>query len=339
MRTRLIVFLILGVGALASLLFMRELLRNRDFDRSGFVEKKLRILTYATFVSANGPGGDLIQRFQEFCQCKVDVTSVAEAGLLLERLQISSGGTPFDLVIGLDQNMLEQAKKFAWREMDAGEIQFRPEIAEYAKGGEFLPYDWSPLTFVYRKSNEPIPQKLSDLTDPKFKKQFLLQDPRASSPGLQFYNWIKAEKGVETSAFLRALKPNVHSISPSWAFAYGQFQKKQGRFVFSYLTSLAFHWGMEKDRDFDVLRFPEGHPVQVEYAAIPAECRLCERAVQFTELMLTSEGQSTIMNKNFMLPVIEGIENGTVYAELPKLKTIRAITGEDLKDWDQTFGQ
>lgn len=339
MRTRLVVFLILGVGALASLLFGRELLRNRDFDRSGFAEKKLRILTYATFVSANGPGGDLIQRFREFCQCKVDVTSVTEAGLLLERLKIGSGGTPFDLVIGLDQNMLEQARKFAWREMDAGEIQFRPEMAELAKGGEFLPYDWSPLTFVFRKSGASIPKNLNQLTDAQYKGQFLLQEPRASSPGLQFYNWIKTVKGAETAEFLKSFKPNVHSVSPSWAFAYGQFQKNQGRFVFSYLTSLAFHWGIEKNRDYEVLSFPEGHPVQVEFAAIPADCRQCEEAVQFTELMLTSEGQATIMNKNFMLPVIQGIEDNTVYAELPKLKTIPTVPGEDLKDWDQVFGQ
>ncbi len=338
MRARLVVFLIVGVGALGALLFMREVMRNRDFDRSGFTLKKLRVLTYSTFVSTNGPGGDLIRKFQQFCQCKVDVTSVSDAGLLLERVKVSSGGAPFDLVIGLDQNMLEQAKKFAWREMDASEIQFRPEIEAFRKGDEFLPFDWSPLTFVYRKSEEPVPQNLADLMNPRYKGQFLLQDPRASSPGLQFYNWILTLVD-EPDRFLAEIKSNVHSVSPSWAFAYGQFQKKQGRFVFSYLTSLAFHWGVENDRSYDVLRFSEGHPVQVEYAAIPADCRNCELAVQFTEMMLTTEGQTVIMNKNFMLPVLKGVEEGTVYAELPQLKTIPTKLGEDLWHWDQVFAR
>lgn len=340
MRARLIVFLILGVSCVFGLLFMRELIRNKGLNRDQFVEQKVRLLTYSTFVSQTGPGPELIKKFQETCKCKVDVTSVSDAGLLLERLKIGAGGAHFDVVVGFDQLMLEQARKnFAWREFDISGIEWRPEIESYAKSGEFLPLDWSPLTFVYRKSDLPVPEKFSELLEPQYRKTFLLQDPRASSPGLQFYNWTRTLNGGKNAEFLKDLKANVQSVSPSWAFAYGQFKKEQGRFVWSYLTSLAFHWGIENDRRYQVVSFPEGHPVQVEYAGVPAQCTQCELGVQFVEHLLQPENQRVIMEKNFMLPVLKDIEKGTVYGELPKLKTIQIETGKDLRDWDQVFSR
>ncbi len=340
MRSRVVIFLVLGVSAVFGLLFMRELIRNKGLDREQFVEKKMRLLTYSTFVTATGPGPELIQKFQAACKCKVDVTTVSDAGILLERLKIGLGGAHFDVVVGLDQLMLDQARKdFAWRELDTEGTNWRPEIEAFAKSAEFVPLDWSPLTFVYRKSDLPVPEKFAELLEPQYRKQILLQDPRASSPGLQFYNWTRTLNGAKNPEFLKDLKANVQSISPSWAFAYGQFKKEQGRFVFSYLTSLAFHWGTENDRKYQVLSFPEGHPVQVEYVAVPAQCRQCELAVQFVDMLLQPENQRVIMQKNFMLPVLMGVEKDSIYSELPELKTIQIESGKDLRDWDQVFSR
>lgn len=200
-----------------------------------------------------------------------------------------------------------------------------------------MPYDWSPLSFVYRKSDEPVPQAFDELADPRFAKQFALQDPRSSTPGMQFYHWVKAVKGAQSQAFLKKFKPNVNSISPSWAFSYGLFKKEQTRFVFSYLTSLAFHWGVENNRDYRVLIFSEGHPVQVEFMAVPKSCRECALAEDFVRGLLTPEAQKIIMEKNFMLPVIDGLEEGTVFAELPVLKTVPTPADKDLSDWNKIF--
>lgn len=338
MRTRLTVFLMLGVSCVFGLLFTRELVRSRGLNREQFIEQKVRVLTYSTFVSATGPGSALFKKFQETCNCKVEVTSVSDAGLLLERLKIGAGATHFDVVIGLDQLMLEQARKdFAWREVEIDGLSWHPEIVEFTKGNEFVPLDWSPLTFVYKASALPVPEKLSEMIEPQYHKAFILEDPRSSSPGLQFLNWIRSQKGEGTSEFLTDLKPNVQQVAPSWSFAYGLFKKNQGRFVFSYLTSLAFHWGTENDRSYKVLSFPEGHPVQVEFSAVPAQCQQCELGVQLVELMLQPESQKLIMEKNFMLPAVTGVELGTVYNELPKLKTIKTELGKDLRAWDQVF--
>nr|HMN68911.1 thiamine ABC transporter substrate-binding protein [Bdellovibrionales bacterium] len=276
-------------------------------------------------------------RFKQENDVNVEVVTAGDAGLLLERLKIAQSAAPFDIVIGLDQLMLPDAEKeFKWREMFFGSEGRHPVISEYASP-RFVPFDWSPLTFVYHKAAGALPAEIDDLLKPELKGQFALQDPRSSSPGLQFFHWIKSVKGPRTVEFLERFKPNVNSVSPSWAFSYGLFKKDQTRFVWSYLTSLAYHWGAESNRDYQVLSFRDGHPVQVEYAAVPSSCRECDLAEKFVGQMLQPWAQKLIMEKNFMFPVIKGLEEGTIFGQLPELKTIRTGVGKDLGDWDQAF--
>lgn len=337
MRSRLSLFLILGVALVFGLLFGRQAYLSKDLPRQKFELKKIRILTYSTFVGSAGPGFELIHSFKSQCDCDVEVVTAGDAGLLLERLKLAQANLPFDVVIGVDQMLLAQAEEqFQWREMFFGNSGRHPVLSEYTSK-HFVPYDWSPMTFVFRRGNFPVPEKFDDLLKPEFKKQFAIQDPRSSSPGLQFYNWVKAVKGADTAEFLAKFKENVQSISPSWSFSYGLFKKEQVKFVFSYLTSLAFHWGLENNRDYRVVSLAEGHPVQVEYVGIPAQCRECDLAEAFVKHMMQPESQKLIMEKNFMLPVIKGLEEGTIFGELPKLKTIQIGTGKDLGDWDKVF--
>lgn len=337
MRSRLVVFLILGVSLVVGLIFARTRYLSRDLPRDEFTPKKLRLLTYATFVGATGPGQEIIKSFKQKYGVDVEIMTLGDAGLLLERLKLAEASVPFDVVLGLDQLMIADAEKqFKWREMFFGNSGRHPVLSEFADT-HFVPIDWSPLTFIFRKGDFPVPEKFDDLLNPAHKKQFALQDPRASSPGLQFFHWVKKVEGERTANWLEEFKPNVNSISPSWAFSYGLFKKEQVRFVFSYLTSLAFHWGTENQRDFRYLSLKEGHPVQVEYVAIPESCRECDLAEKFVAYLLLPESQKLIMEKNFMFPVIKGLEEGTIFGELPKLKIIRTGTGKDLSEWDEVF--
>lgn len=324
-RSRLAVLLILGVAIVFALLFARQMYLSRGLDRAAY-SRKLRILTYSTFVSSSGPGGELIDTFKKAKGIDVDVVTTADAGLMLERLKLSADNAAFDVIIGLDQNLIPAAtERFQWHPLATPE-KF------------FVAFDWAPLTFIYREGDE-APITFDDLLNSKYKAAFALQDPRNSSPGLQFYEWVRSLKHEGTREFLEKFKPNVQSVSPSWSFSYGVFKKKQARFVFSYVTSLAFHWGIEKDRSYRAVSFPEGHPVQTEYAAVPSSCQECELAEQFVNSMLTPESQKIIMLKNFMLPVLPAVEKGTIYEELPKLKTLATSHSStaDFHDWDEVF--
>ena len=317
MRGRIIVLVSLLAGLVFALLFARQVYLGKFIPRTQFAEKKLQILTYSTFVSSSGPGGEIFQRFKREHACDIEVQTVSDAGLLLERLRLS----PFDVVIGLDQLMLNKAQ-----------VQTHWQALE--------PFDWSPLTFIYRKDGgiEP-PATFDDLLRPNLHGQIAIEDPRTSSPGMDFVAWVHELKGAQSANFFAQLKPNVQAVAPSWTFAYGLFEKREVGFVLSYLTSLAYHWGVQHDRNFQAVAFPQGHPVQTEYAGVPEGCRECQLAQDFMAAMKTPWAQTLIMQKNFMLPVLKEVEQGTIFAELPELKTLSIThsSPEDLNDWDQNF--
>lgn len=338
MRSRVVLFLIVLASLVFGLIFARQAYVTRNMDRSALqTGKKLRVLTYATFVSSGGPGGEIIKRFEQETGYDVETVSAGDAGLLLERLKLGQAGAPFDVVIGLDQLMIEAAERdFTWRELPFATIARHPSLKDYANS-RFVPFDFSPLTFVYRRDDKPVPKSFAELTSPEFKGQFTIQDPRSSSPGMQFYNWVRTLEGSKSADFLKRFQPNVKAISPSWSYAYGQFKQEQTRFVFSYLTSLAFHWGYENDQRFQVLEFAEGHPLQIELMAVPTTCRECDAAEKFVQTMLQPWAQTLIMQKNFMFAAIDGLESGTVFETLPRLKVLPTSTTKDLSAWDQVF--
>lgn len=337
-RGRLVIFIILFGSVIFGLMFARAAYRSKYLPREQFIEKKLRVLTYSTFVSSSGPGPTIIESFQAANDCKVEIITAGDAGLLLERLRLAqAGGVPFDVIVGLDQLMLKDAKeRFQWKPLELNREGWRAEV-NGQKHDEFAPFDWSPLTFVYRQGSVNPPKDFAGLTVTGLRGSFALQDPRSSSPGMQFLNWVKAVKGADSVQFLQDFKPNVQSIAPSWSLSYGLFKKKQSLFAFTYVTSLAFHWGLENDRQYQVLSLAEGHPLQIEYAAVPADCRECDLATAFVKEMLTPEIQKVIMQKNFMLPILKDLEVGTIFAELPKLKIIETSNDKDFSDWDQVF--
>lgn len=327
------------VGALV---FLKWALEGRDLSREEMTERKLRILSYSTFVSSSGPAPELVREFEKRCQCKVEFVTAGDAGLLLERLKLTQERSGFDLVIGLDQFWASKAlEEWKWQSplvLDESKVRFVSEIKN-PELSSFVPFDYSPMTFIYRKDEvSKPPQSLSDLLEPRFKSALSLQDPRSSSPGLQFLAWVQQIKGEETEEFLKHLRPSVHSVSPSWALSYGLFKKKQSKFVFSYLTSLAYHLGVENDDSYSAASFSDGHPIQVEYAGVPGGCRNCELAQEFLEFMLEEDSQETIAAKNFMLPVVEGVSVPKAFSELPSLKLLPLNNKMPSLDiWDQAF--
>lgn len=336
MRNRLIVVLTLVTALAFGLIFARQLVQSRDLDRSAWAEKHVRVLTYGTLIADQGPGAKIFHEFEAAHHVKIDVVVSQDVGLILERLKVA--GT-FDLVIGLDQGLVERARAdFKWRALKIDTSSWS-DVPARATDDHFVAFDWSPLTFIYRRDDRSIPATIDDLTKPEFKKSFAVEDPRTTTPGLQFARWIGVLKPGRARAWFENFRPNVNAITPTWSAAYGLFERGQTRFVWTYLTSLAFHWGVEKKREYQPLVFAEGHPVQVEMAAVPDACAECDLGEQLLRGLLTPTAQTAIMNRNFMFPVIKGLEAGTVYAELPNVKPLVIPAGQDLTEWNDVFAR
>lgn len=266
----------------------------------------LRIVTYSSFIQEWGAGPQIAELFSKETGIQIHWINAGNAGLLIERLKFKRDADQPDMVIGFDQFSIHEARKsFSWLDLHEYSDNLKDNLLpKGARFFDFLAYDWGPMTFVFREGQMPIPKSLEDLTRPEYKNTIVLQDPRISSPGLQFLFWVIAEMGEEKGfEFLKNLKPSIKSISPSWSSGYSIFKMQQPAMVFSYFTSPAFHSIEEKDEHYRAATFSNSHPVQVEYAAIPDFCVNCENAKQFAQFLLRDDIQKILMAKNYMYPV------------------------------------
>jgi thiamine transport system substrate-binding protein len=312
-------------------------------DQSESAQKSVRVLAYSSFVQSWGAGPEVARLFHEATGLTVEFHDGGDAGLLLKKLQMF----PSDVVLGLDQWTLDLARKqFTWLDMNqVVTVEMSHDfISEFQRwrAPEFIPIDWAPMAFVFRKSSgfQP-PHSLDELLDERFRNQISLQDPRTSSPGLQFLFWVLDEKGIEGGFdYLKRLKPNLRAVSPSWSTAYGLFTNGQAQLVLSYVTSPVYHWTEESNELYQATVFSSGHPVQIEYAAIPKDCVNCEGGEMFVRFLLKPEIQKLIMSRNFMLPVVRDVTLNTPFARLPEFTVRENRSVSDLiKRRDELFAR
>lgn len=282
----------------------------------------LRILAYDTFAGLSGPGPKLVEEFETNCQCRVEIWSGGDAGQLVEQLKIRQHAASIDLIIGLDQLTLPQAEKeWAWKTSSDLSIEW---VEGVQPDGAFVPFDWAPLTFIYREGEIKPPQDWQDLAKPEYKRALSIPDARTSTAGRQFLFAIFATAGEAAVAdFLQSLRPNLLSVPASWSESYGLFQRGQVQLTFSYVTSLVYHREVEHKVGFRAAIFSSGHPRQIEYMAISDRCVSCDLAKKFIQLMLSPSGQRQIMKANYMFPVLKGIVEQSAYANLPILPSFK----------------
>lgn len=285
----------------------------------------LRVFGYTSFTGQWGPGPRLKDLFEKDCNCKVQYIDGSDSGVLLQRLKIEGAGLGADLVVGLDQFDLQKAlAEQKWRELSISGLNSYDEVKPALQNSYFVPYDWGVIAFVARKNElTHPPQSLDDLLDPELKHKIALEDPRTSSPGMQFLYWVVHSKGEEEGfKYLEKMMDQAHSFSPTWSTAYGLFTKKQAKLALSYQTSPLFQQIEEKNTDYEALEFKEGHPIQFEFMGIPEFCKNCELAEKFVNLMLSEQGQKTIMQKNYMFPIVKNVREGTPFGNLPTFRTL-----------------
>lgn len=288
----------------------------------------LRVFGYSSFTGRWGPGLLLKQEFEKNCKCKVEFIEGSDSGILLQRLKIEGESLGADVVVGLDQFDLSKAvSELAWRKMNLGALDVYDSVRVALSNAFFVPYDWAPLSFVGRKDEiEPLPASLDDLLAPELAKKIALEDPRTSSPGMQFLYWVIRSKGEEEGfKYLQKLMAQAHSFSPNWSTAYGLFTNKKVNLVYSYVTSPLYHEIEEKKANFIALPFVEALPVQFEFVGIPEFCRNCDLAEKFVNLMLSPAGQKIIMEKNYMFPVMKGVMENTPFVSLINVKTMEQM--------------
>jgi len=266
-------------------------------------EKTLTVYTYESFVSEWGPGPKVAEAFEKACACKVNYVGVADGVELLTRLKLEGEATKADIVLGLDTNLISEAKAtglFAPHGLDVSAIKVPGDFSDDV----FIPYDYGHFAVIYdTQTIKTPPASLKELVEGDPSQKIVIEDPRTSTPGLGVLLWVKSVYGDEAGAAWAKLKDRILTVTPGWSEAYGLFTKGEAPMVLSYTTSPAYHMVAENTDRYQAAAFSEGHYIQIEVAGMIKTAKDPALARQFMAFVIGSQFQTIIPTTNWMMPV------------------------------------
>jgi thiamine transport system substrate-binding protein len=266
-------------------------------------DKVLTIYTYESFVSEWGPGPKVKEAFEKTCGCEIKFVGVADGVALLTRLKLEGENTKADVVLGLDTNLVEEAKQTGLFD-SAGIDTTKVQVPGGFTDDVFVPYDYGHFAVIYDTQTIKTPPKsLKELVEGDPSQKIVIQDPRTSTPGLGLLLWVKSVYGDKAPEAWAKLKNRVLTVTPGWSEAYGLFTKGEAPMVLSYTTSPAYHMVAEETDRYQAADFSEGHYIQIEVAGILKNAPEKDLARQFLSFMLQPGFQDTIPTNNWMMPV------------------------------------
>jgi thiamine transport system substrate-binding protein len=264
----------------------------------------LTIYTYESFVAEWGPGPLVKAAFEKECGCTVNFVGIQDGVAILNRLKLEGSSTQADVVLGLDNNLVAEAKAlglFAPHGLDPTK-----HTAPEWRDDQFMPYDYGHFAFVYdSESVKSPPKSLAELVEGGGAEKIIIEDPRTSTPGLGLLLWMKAVFGDKAAEAWRKLEPRILTVTPGWSEAYGLFTKGEAPMVLSYTTSPAYHMIVEKTDRYKAAAFSEGHYAEIEVAGAVKSSPRLELAKQFLRFMMSPSFQDTIATTNWMWPAGE----------------------------------
>ncbi len=304
---------------------------------SGCVSKReegpgVRVLTYS---SLGGKGGFLESVAEEFRQktaCSLWIETTPGAMQVLSYLEEPVQRERLDILMGVDEILFERARPYLMEvELLGAEsiARFDPLLRPRIRKG-FVPVDYGALTFIYKKqgqgSMQRAPARLKDLLKPEFKKKWIVQDPRASSPGLLFFMFTEGLVGI------RELSRSWLALAPGWDSSYKMFLSGEAPMVWSYLSSLAYHASKGEQDLYGHVRLEEGFPLQVEGLGVVnragnrLEQNPCIR--KWIGFVLDPVIQARLVEKQWMMPVISGTVLPGPFKNLPPVDRAANLSGE-----------
>lgn len=268
-------------------------------------DKTLTVYTYDAFTSDWGPGPAIKQAFEKDCGCTLEYVALDSSIGVLSRLRLEGESNKADVVLGLDLNVLAEAKEsglFAEHGVTPENLALPVAWTDEV----FLPFDYGYFAFVYDSETlKSPPTSLKELVEAPDDLKIILEDPRSATPGLGLLLWVRAVYGEAAPEAWAKLARKTVTTTKGWSEAYGLFLEGEAPLVLSYTTSPAYHMIAEGEDRYQAANFAEGHYMQVEVAAMTKSSDDPELARQFLRFMLTPGFQSTIPTAQWMYPVID----------------------------------
>jgi thiamine transport system substrate-binding protein len=312
---------------------------------------ELTIYTYDSFVAKGGLGPEIFPIFEKQSGCKIKVLASGDAVQALSRLELDEkrGKPQGQILLGIDQTLWQRAKPYLERDIWLASPRFAHEgHGEEAVKEGFVPYDYGVLAFM--ADSEKVPSgalhSIAQLKDPEWKKKFILEDPRTSTPGLQFVLLTSEVYKDKFSGFWSELKGQWLAMPEGWSSAYGLFLKGEAPLVWSYTTSQAYHEEHGEKR-YKAILFDEGQPLQIETAMLIKDSYESEAqkkvALSFLEFLVSGTVQSKVAQTNWMFPIALGTHLPKSFHSVPIPKNVflnsTIDSGKVLQDWNRAVLQ
>lgn len=263
----------------------------------------LTVYTYDSFANEWGPGPAIKENFEKQCDCTLKFITLADGISLLSRLRMEGKNSLADIVLGLDNNLMQEAEQtglFAKNDVGTNLLT----LPEPWENETFVPYDYGYFAFVYNKNKlQHPPASLHELVNSQQPWKIIYQDPRTSTPGLGLLLWMKKVYGDEAPLAWQQLTKKTLTVTKGWSEAYGLFLQGEADLVLSYTTSPAYHLIKEHENQYAAATFSEGHYLQIEIAGRIAASKQPELAKQFMQFIITPAFQETLPTGNWMYPV------------------------------------
>lgn len=262
----------------------------------------LTVYTYDSFASEWGPGPKVEKAFEARCGCDLNFVTLDDGVSILNRLRLEGSNSKADVVLGLDDNLMAEAKQtglLAKHTVNTSALS----LPNGWHDDTFVPYDYGYFAFVYNQQTliNP-PASLKELVEQRDDLSVIYQDPRTSTPGQGLLLWMKSVYGEQAGTAWQQLAQKTVTVTKGWSEAYSMFLEGEADMVLSYTTSPAYHLIAEQDERYAAADFAEGHYMQVEVAAKVKGASQPELADQFLQFMLSDEFQSVIPTHNWMYP-------------------------------------
>lgn len=289
----------------------------------------LTVYTYDSFIADWGPGPTIKPAFEQICHCELKLIGLSDGVALLNRLRMEGKNSPADIVLGLDNNLIDLAKKtglFTESKIDISQLKLTIKW----DNNIFIPYDYGYFAFIYDKTRiTEVPKSLDELINGPQPWKIIYQDPRTSTPGLGLLLWIQKIYGQNSAQAWQKIAKKTVTVTKGWSESYGLFLKGESDFVLSYSSSPDFHLLNDKKNNYAAALFSEGHYLQIEVAAQLATSKQPKLAQQFMQFMLSPTFQKTLPTTNWMYPVID-IPLPDVYQQIPVPKKSLQFNAEDI---------
>ncbi len=317
------------------------------------VVTEVTVLTHDSF--AVSP--EVLAKFEIQYQAKVVIINAGDAGSMLNKAILSKDAPLADVIYGVDNTFLSRA-------LESGILaDFTPSVvpafvpeATTDVSAPLLPVDVGYVLINYdvaglKTAGLPVPQSLTELTEPQWKSKLVIENPATSSTGLAFFLATVAEFGPDGwQAYWQTLRANDVLVANDWTTAYythfsGSSGKGPRPLVVSYSTSPAAEVFFSEGK---LTEPPTGNVAfgafrQVEYAGVLKGAKQAALAQQFVEFMLSNDFQNDMPLQMFVYPASQTAtlpELYTKFAAMPSIntqldaKTIASNRDAWLTEWD-----